>query len=57
MIVTITGANGFIGYHLVHDQLARGRKVRAVDITLSRLQDLRANASIELIQADIRDTD
>ena len=57
MIVTVTGANGFIGQHLVHDQLARGRKVRAVDITLSRLQDLRVNASIELIQADIRDTD
>ena len=57
MIVTVTGANGFIGYHLVQDQLARGRKVRAVDIALSRLGALRGDSSIELIQADIRDTD
>lgn len=56
MIVTITGANGFIGCHLVQDQLARGRKVRAVDVALSRLAALRGDPSIELVQADIRDT-
>ncbi len=55
MIVTVTGANGFIGSHLVQDQVARGRKVRAVDMTLSRLQGLRGNPSVELIDADIRD--
>lgn len=57
MIVTVTGANGFIGYHLVQDQLARGQKVRAVDTTLSRLEGLRSHPSVELIRADIRDTD
>jgi len=57
MIVTVTGANGFIGRHLLEDQLAQGRQVRAVDISLSNLEGLRNNPSVALIQADIRDTD
>lgn len=57
MIVTVTGANGFIGRHLVQDQLARGRTVRAVDLDLSRLADLRTHAAVELRQADIRDAE
>jgi nucleoside-diphosphate-sugar epimerase len=56
MIVTITGANGFIGYHLVYDQLARGRRVRAVDVTLARLEGLRGHPAVELFQTDIRDS-
>lgn len=57
MKVTITGANGFIGFHLVKDQLAKGRKVRAVDIHLSSLESLAENPDLEIIQADIRDTE
>jgi len=55
MIVTITGANGFIGWHLVKDQLARGRKVRAVDISDSKLKELSGNPGLEIIKCDIRD--
>ncbi len=55
MIVTVTGANGFIGLHLVQDQLARGRKVRAVDLKKDKLLALPANPDLEIIQADIRD--
>ena len=55
MIVTVTGANGFIGRHLVEDQLARGRKVRAVDISLSRYQEIGRDSSVDLFEADIRD--
>ena len=55
MRVTVTGANGFIGQHLVNDQLARGRKVCAVDVSLSQLNDLKTNPLIELVQADVRD--
>ncbi|MCZ6800751.1 MAG: NAD-dependent epimerase/dehydratase family protein [Nitrospirae bacterium] len=55
MIITITGANGFIGWHLVQDQLGRGRKVRAVDLSVSKLQGLGENPGLEIIQGDIRD--
>ncbi len=55
MIITITGANGFIGWHLVRDQLARGRKVRAVDLSVSKLQELSGNPGLEIMKADIRD--
>jgi dihydroflavonol-4-reductase len=57
MLVTVTGANGFIGHHLVRDQLAQGREVRAVDTMMSRLQALQTHPAVELIQADIRDVD
>lgn len=57
MIVTVTGANGFIGLHLVQDQLARGRKVRAVDLAANRLLTLPPNPELEIIRADIRDKD
>lgn len=57
MIVTVTGANGFIGLHLVQDQLARGRRVRAVDMKADRLRLLPPNPELEIIQADIRDQD
>jgi nucleoside-diphosphate-sugar epimerase len=57
MKVTITGANGFIGSHLVRDQLARGRTVCAVDISLSHLEDLQSVSSFIPMQGDIRDVD
>ena len=55
MRVTITGANGFMGLHLVKDQLARGSKVQAVDVSVSRLQELGRNPLLEIMRADIRD--
>jgi nucleoside-diphosphate-sugar epimerase len=55
MTVLITGANGFLGRHLVLDQLARGRRVRAVDQHDDRLADLAATANLEIRRADICD--
>jgi len=40
--VLVTGAGGFIGSHLVRDQLERGNRVRALDINAPRLDELRA---------------
>jgi nucleoside-diphosphate-sugar epimerase len=57
MTVTITGANGFIGHHLVCDQLQKGRRVRAVDYYFDRLKSFQGHSLLEFIQADIRDTD
>jgi len=55
MIVTVTGANGFIGYHMVKDQLAKGRTVRAVDIYTEQLEKLPADSALEIIKSDVRD--
>ena len=43
--VLVTGAGGFIGSHVVRDQLDRGHRVRALDIDGSRLEELRASNS------------
>lgn len=56
MNVLVTGANGFIGAHLVEDQLARGRRVCAVDLADTKLRSLAARyPGLEIIKADIRD--
>jgi dihydroflavonol-4-reductase len=55
MRVLITGAGGFIGSHLVADQLARGREVTAVDLNVASLQPLAAEPRLRLRQADFRD--
>jgi nucleoside-diphosphate-sugar epimerase len=55
MTVVVTGANGFLGRHLVLDQLARGRRVRAVDLHTDRLSDLTGMANLEIFNADICD--
>jgi dihydroflavonol-4-reductase len=55
MRVLITGAGGFIGSHLVEDQLARGREVTAVDLNVDPLQSLVAEPRLCLHQADFRD--
>lgn len=55
--VMVTGAGGFIGSHLVRDQLARGRSVVATDIDLSRLEALQLDGDLQCHQVDIRDTD
>lgn len=53
--VLVTGAGGFIGSNLVDDQLAKGRKVTALDLHLDRLAHLTGNPDCELITGDIRD--
>lgn len=55
MNVLITGAGGFIGRHLVRDQLARSRRVTAVDLDLDALRPLRAEGLLTLVEADFRD--
>ena len=55
MRVLITGAGGFIGSHLVDDQLDRGNQVTAVDIDVNRLKHLESNQKIEIIQGDFAD--
>lgn len=53
----VTGAGGFIGSNLVDDQLARGRRVIAIDVHLDRLDHLKANPACELCVGDVRDTE
>jgi nucleoside-diphosphate-sugar epimerase len=52
--VLITGAGGFIGSHLVRHQLSLGRRVRALDITRSKSEELSQNGA-ELVAGDITD--
>ena len=54
--VLVTGAGGFIGRHLVADQLARGRRVVAVDLHLDALESLHADA-LRRLEADLADRD
>jgi nucleoside-diphosphate-sugar epimerase len=53
--VLITGAGGFIGSHLVTDQLRRGREVMAVDLQVGRLQSLAAHPCLRIVEADFTD--
>ncbi len=53
--VLITGAAGFIGRHLVIDQLERGRQVVAVDLDLEPLRALQSQTNPILLQGDFRD--
>jgi dihydroflavonol-4-reductase len=55
--VLITGAGGFIGSHLVADQLRRGREVTAVDLHTDRLQPLADDPCLHIITADFTDAD
>lgn len=55
MRVLITGAGGFIGSHLVDDQLNRGRQVTAVDINVDRLKPLVSNPNIKILEGDFAD--
>ena len=54
--VLVTGAGGFIGSHLVDDQLSKGRGVTAFDINLDRLAHQASNSNCNLVSGDIRDT-
>lgn len=53
--VLVTGAGGFIGSHLVDDQLNRGRTVTAIDVNLDRLGHHAQNANCKLVEGDVRD--
>jgi len=56
MKVLITGAGGFIGSHLVEDQLRRGREVKALDINASNIAHLeRKYGNLEIIPGDMKD--
>jgi nucleoside-diphosphate-sugar epimerase len=55
MRVLITGAGGFIGHHLVMDQLKREREVIGVDIQTSRLQDLSHHPRLRILEGDFTD--
>lgn len=57
MKVLITGAGGFIGRHLVADQLKRGRQVTAVDLHTDALQPLQDESSLCIIRGDFRDAE
>lgn len=50
--VLITGADGFIGSHLVDSQLALGNRVRAVDLHDHYLSTLRGMPNLEIITGD-----
>lgn len=54
--VLITGAGGFIGSHLVGQQLGLGREVTAVDTRLDRLKSRHNEPGLHIVEGDIRDT-
>jgi nucleoside-diphosphate-sugar epimerase len=53
--VLITGADGFIGSHLVDSQLAKGAQVRAVDLSMKGLAHAASHPDLTMIQGDILD--
>lgn len=55
MRVLITGAGGFIGSHLVDDQLARGNQVTAVDINVEKLEHLEENEQLTILKTNFID--
>ena len=55
MRVLITGAGGFIGRHLVADQLRRARRVTALDLDVSGLEPYRDRKGLTIREGDFRD--
>lgn len=64
MTILVTGAAGFIGYHLAARLLSEGRRVTGIDnlnpyydprLKRARLRKLAANPRFEYIQADLAD--
>ncbi|HEY5678328.1 MAG TPA: NAD(P)-dependent oxidoreductase [Myxococcales bacterium] len=56
MNVLVTGANGFLGRHVVSALLARGHRVRAMVRPAARIAELRWPAEVEVVRADLRST-
>jgi nucleoside-diphosphate-sugar epimerase len=54
MKALVTGANGFLGRHVVGALLARGVEVRALVRPAARLEELGWPASVEVFRADLR---
>jgi 2-alkyl-3-oxoalkanoate reductase len=54
MRALITGANGFLGRHVVKAVLARGIEVRAMVRPAARLEELGWPSSVEIFRADLR---
>jgi nucleoside-diphosphate-sugar epimerase len=52
--VLVTGAGGFMGRHLVADQLARGRSVTALDLDVTTLEPL-AGPALRCLKGDVAD--
>jgi 2-alkyl-3-oxoalkanoate reductase len=50
----VTGANGFLGRHVVAALLARGHEVRAMVRPAAGIDELRWPASVEVVRADLR---
>ena len=55
--VLVTGAGGFIGCHLVRDQLTRGNAVIATDVDLEQLEALTLEGDLSRESLDIRATE
>ncbi|HEX9798383.1 MAG TPA: NAD-dependent epimerase/dehydratase family protein [Anaerolineales bacterium] len=55
MDVLITGAGGFIGTHLVRDQLRRGRRVTAIDVNVGSLEAVSGEGRLRVVEADFGD--
>src|SRR5262249_31375421 len=54
MRALVTGANGFLGRHVVSALIARGIDVRALVRPAARLDELGWPASVEVFRADLR---
>src|SRR3954471_15387721 len=54
MRALVTGANGFLGGHVVRALLARGIEVRAMVRPAARLEALGWPSSVEVFRADLR---
>src|SRR4051812_34300764 len=54
MKALVTGANGFLGQHVVGALLARGIEVRAMVRPAARLETLGWPSSVEIFRADLR---
>jgi nucleoside-diphosphate-sugar epimerase len=52
--VLITGANGFLGRHVVAQFLCRGHSVRALVRPAARLEGLGWSQAVEIVRADLR---
>ncbi len=54
MKVLVTGANGFLGVHVVSALLARGHQVRALIRPAANSDDLSARGVTDIVRADLR---